>query len=632
MPGAKVPFEQGSEEYYAGSRIKYPNPFFDLANSYVPNNIKSLFKYCRGFYYSNGFIRNIITKLTEYPITDILFETDLDPETKRKYYDALRHHLKIKQLLIEIGLDYYTFGNAFVSANMRFKRYLKCTNEQCGELHPISNIEKHWKFKNFEFHGTCPTCLQENKPFRVEDEYIKNIESFNFIRWAPEQIDIDYDDTTGESIYYYRISNARKKKILSGNQKTVAKTPLLFIQALKEKKLIQLDISNLYHFKRPTLAEENMAWGKPAILPALKDLYYMQTLIRGNEAVAHEHIVPKKAIFPSANGPIDPFQSLNLGKWRGQMEEQLLKWKRDPNHIAIFPIPVGYQQMGGDAKLLLLTPELKFLEENVITNMGLPLDFIKGGATWTGSSISLRIVENHFLPYREMLEEFLNYFVMQKLADRLGFPMVKVKLKELKMTDDSETKQIMLNMRETQQVSHKTLLDKFGIDYNTERENLKQEQHDRLEAAKSESVTMAMAQGLAQEILARHETRAMHATQDEAHRLREEPFESSILAENQNLYMDSSKLIEMLSIQLGLAPPEQQEALFADLSKRAPVTASLVLERFLADQAPPPEAMEEEAPGPPMGPGAGAPNKANKKENQVKPANKTKGATRGNAT
>ena len=58
-------FERGNPEYTTG-RKKYPNPFFDLASWNLPKNIKTLFKYCRGFFYTNGFIRNIISKLTEY--------------------------------------------------------------------------------------------------------------------------------------------------------------------------------------------------------------------------------------------------------------------------------------------------------------------------------------------------------------------------------------------------------------------------------------------------------------------------------------------------------------------------------------------------------------------------------------
>jgi hypothetical protein len=628
MPGARVPYEVGSEEYYRGSRIKYPNPFFDLSSYFIPSNIKTLFKYCRGFYYTNGFIRNIITKLTEYPITDILIDSEVDQETKTKFLDTLRYHIKIKQLLIEIGLDYYTFGNCFISANLRFKRYLICNF--CKESFLIENIEKYWKFKNFEFHGTCPSCGVDNSPFKYEDKYIKNPKALKFIRWAPEQIDIEFDELTGESIYYYKLSGTKKKKILSGNKKIVARTPKIFLQALKEKKLIQLDKDNLYHFKRPTLAEENMGWGKPAILPAMKDLYYLQTLRRGNEAVAHEHIVPKKAIFPAANGPVDPFQSINLGKWRGQMEEQIAKWKRDPNHIGIFPFPIGYQQLGGDAKMLLLAPELKFLEENIITNMGLPVDFVKGGATWTGSSISLRIVENHFLPYREMLVDFINFFVVGRLHVLLDFPKLKVKLKELKMTDDSEAKQVLLNMRETNQVSHKTLLNRFGLDYREEMKNLRQEAQDQIEAAKSKSVSMALAQGIAQEVLARHEARAQYAMQDELHRIREKPFEKDILAENANLFVDSSKLIEMLAIQLSMIDPKEQERVYADLAKRAPITAALVLERFLADQVGVAAAEAEEKGQ--IGPGPGAPKKPNKKENQPKPkSNKIKGASTGDA-
>ena len=45
------------------------------------------------------------------------------------------------------------------------------------------------------------------------------------------------------------------------------------------------------------------------------------------------------------------------------MEEQVKKWRNDPNHIGIFPIPIGYQELGGNARALMLTPEMKFLED-----------------------------------------------------------------------------------------------------------------------------------------------------------------------------------------------------------------------------------------------------------------------------
>jgi len=63
---------------------KYPNPFFDLAKNYIPKNIKTLFSYCRTFFYTNAVLRNVISKLTEYPITEILVSKDVDNSVRDK--------------------------------------------------------------------------------------------------------------------------------------------------------------------------------------------------------------------------------------------------------------------------------------------------------------------------------------------------------------------------------------------------------------------------------------------------------------------------------------------------------------------------------------------------------------------
>ncbi|MBC8408594.1 MAG: hypothetical protein H8E12_07740 [Rhodobacteraceae bacterium] len=68
-----------------GSNVrKYPNPFFDLSKNFVPKNIKTLFSYCKTFFYTNAFLRNVITKLTEYPITEILIDSSETEFKKEK--------------------------------------------------------------------------------------------------------------------------------------------------------------------------------------------------------------------------------------------------------------------------------------------------------------------------------------------------------------------------------------------------------------------------------------------------------------------------------------------------------------------------------------------------------------------
>jgi len=285
----------------------YPNPFFDLANNYIPKNIKTLFKFCRSFFYTNGFLRNVITKLTEYPITDLLYSTTIDEATRDLYDQALHRKLKIKSLLIEIGLDYYTYGNAFVSTHIKSKRFIKYPD---GQMIPIDQATI--KVKNFEFYASKQGV--SDVKVEVVDEPIKSIDNFKLLRWAPENIDIDYSPITGDSIYYYTIPSKIKAGIAAGNIAILRDIPLVFLDSLRQKKRIILDENNLFHFKRPTLAEDDMGWGKPLILPALKDIYYLQTLKRGNEAISNEHIIPKKAIYPANTTTLDPYTQMNLGK------------------------------------------------------------------------------------------------------------------------------------------------------------------------------------------------------------------------------------------------------------------------------------------------------------------------------
>lgn len=554
--------------------IKYPNPFFDISANYIPKNIKVLFKYCRDFYHTNGFLSNVVNKLAEYPITDILYETSLEDKERRKYEEVLNDSLHIKSFLIETGLDYFTFGNVFISVTFTTKRFLKCGT--CGNTLPYEQVD--FKFQRYQFRGQCSNCKNTDAIFTIKDETIKSVKNIKIVRWAPENIDIVYNPITGSSTYLYRIPSKVKAAIIQGNRHVLRDTPEAFIIALQQNKDIELDPQNLYHFKMPSLAEEDMGWGKPSVLPALREIYYLQTLRKGNEAIANEHIVPKKIIFPSSQGTIDPFASMSMGNWRSQVEEQIKKWKTDPNHIGIFPIPMGYQQLGGDAKLLNVTQELKFIEESIINSLGIPLEFIKGGASWSGSSISLRIIENHFLTYRELLLDFLNYFLIPKVASYLGYKPTKIKFKKFKMSDDAEAKQLLIQLNGSGKVSDTTLLEEFGYNAAEETIKLKNDRTKSVDMALQEAAKQAEAQGQALVIGARYEAKAAKAKMDTTILLKMETFLNEIAQENAGMPDDPYKLIERYAVELYNSPEPYKSQSFGMLQMKAPITAAFVLE------------------------------------------------------
>ncbi len=563
----------------SNTRQKYPNPFFDLSKDYIPSTIKKLFKYCRSFFYKNEFINSVIYKLAEYPITDFIYENIEKQETKDSYRELFGHYLKLKSLLVEIGLDYMTFGNCFISANMDFSRYLKCS--YCGDTFPFDEVKKI-KLKQWRFHGTCK-CGKEGH-FVAEDKTIKHPNNLNFIRWAPENIDVLYDPLTGKSRYFYNLPKKTQDLIHKNERYTLEHTPLLFIKALKDKKKIELNKDNLYHFKRHTLAEEDMGWGKPMLLPALSLIWYMQTLRRGNEAIAVEHIIPMRAIYPAAQGTMDPYSGMNLGKWRSKIETQILNWRKDPNHIGIFPIPIGYQSLGGDARALMVTPELKFLEENIISSLGVPVEFVKGGASWTGSSISLRIVENHFLAYREQLIDFINYFVIPTVKKFLDYPAVTIKFKRFRMSDDSESKRIMLELATLDKISDSKLLDEFGHGAIEDLSVRATELISKKELMAKTTEAEAEVQQNVQILTARSQARAEWAYEDEKLKIDEEVFQEELTKEGMPEETQPSKQLHMMALKIFSLSETDQDKILKELLATRPVTFSLVQKRMRAIQ------------------------------------------------
>ena len=557
-------------------KIQYPNPWFDLSSAYMPKDIKTLFKYCRTFFYKNGFLNSVITKLSEYPITEILYDNKITPKVKDMYKYAFNHVIHLKSLLMQTGLDYFVYGNAFISVNMKFERYLLCPS--CGTEHAYDKVNFRWR--NYEFHGNCPKC-NSTVIFKIKDQYLNNPEFLKFVRWSPENIDLDYDDLSGTTTYYYKIPALTRKKIQTGNKKMLKTTPELFIKALKEKKKVELDPTNVYHFKRPTLAEDNMGWGKPIMLASLSDIWYMQTLKRGNEAIAAEHVVPFRALYPSSQGTIDPFTSMNMAQWKGKLQSSLEAWKQDPNHIAIFPIPIGSQNIGGDSKMLSVTPELKYLEESIINSLGIPVEFIKGGASWSGSSVSLRIVENHFINYRNLLEDFVNFFVIKKVHSFLKYPETTIHFKKLRMADDTESKRVTMELGESGKLSTPKVLDELGYDFEEEKESRKETAEFETEVQVSAAIAQAEAQGKAMEIQAKYQVRAERAMISEKAKMRELIFKDELSKENsKSEEVDVSIIIEKYAEEMMLMDPETQLKAVKKLQEKFPYTAAMVIQRI----------------------------------------------------
>jgi hypothetical protein len=477
---------------------RYPSPFFDIAQQYMPPTMKELFKWCYFYATTNSFVGPALNKIARYPVTDLVFETN-DTFVKSEYDNIFTFNFKIKSFLMETNLDMCTYGNAFVTIHYPFTRFIVCRSCQHKEMFKTAVVKIS---PDLKVSHVCKRC-NHNGESKIHDVTFRSKEKMRLVRLNPENMDIKYNDATADHVYLFSIPDKLKRMLTSGDKDIFETTPLVYIDAIKKRLKITLNKNNLFHLKRPTVAGKDFGWGIPLLSYVLKDLYYFYTVRRGQESVINEHITPLDIISPAANGTMDPYQHSNLGTFRKVMQEQINRHRKDPAYKAVMPFPVNHSRVGGDGKTMMLQGELDFMAKSIIGGMGIPQEFVYGGLTWSGSSVSLRTLENEFLHHRSQLLE-LCYWIKDRVRVYLSLPNISsMRFLDFKMADDVQRLSQIIGLEAAGKISTSTLMTELGYDFETEQAKRLSESNALQKVNEFMSMSSAITQGKNQEIQAR---------------------------------------------------------------------------------------------------------------------------------
>ena len=481
----------------------YPNPFFDIAQTYMPSTTKQLFRWCRYYAVTNPLIATVIHKMSAYPITEVIYETD-NPGLQTKWRDLFEDQWKIRSFVIESNLDRNTYGNSFISVSFPFIKMLKC--RQCSAEWPI---HRHpYKWRDFDFWITCKECNHQGKA-KVRDFYTKSPRGIRLVRWNPESIDIRFNEVTGEKSFFYRIPKSLRNDIIIGRAETIEKIPKVFVEALRHQKSVIIRSDHLFHSYRPSVSRSDAGWGTPMLMPVLKDVFYLQVLKKAQEAIFFGYITPMRIIYPAPQSGAggQPFQSVNLGKWRDRVADEIQEHRRDPNYMPLMPIPIGYQNIGGEGKALMLSNEIRVWSEHIVAGMGVPPELVFSGVSWSGSNVSLRMLENEFIGNREDNLALLR-FIQDSVASHLGWPKVGLRFKPFKMADDLQRAAFDFQLAQAKLLSKQTLLESRDYDYQQEIKRVKDELSQEAEITDITNKASAETQGKMSVIQAKYQVEA----------------------------------------------------------------------------------------------------------------------------
>lgn len=471
------------------SGVRYPSPFFDIGHTYLPPSQKALMRWCRYYYLVNPLINATITKMAEYPVTEIVID-ETNIKVKEKWEELLGQHLRYRAFQIETGLDYFTYGMCVVTVHFPFTKFLKCRS--CN--HEVKAAKTQYKWRSLEYIIECDKCGAV-APAIVRDWFDKDVRRIRLQRWNPEYVNVDPGFAGSDPIYTFELPLQIRNDLILGKKNVLDTIPDVFVEAMRRNKFIAFSPENVFVLKRPIISQKDEGWGMPLIFPVLKDTFYLQILRKAQEAIAQEHIVPLRILFPQAGGGTsDPYTTINLDTWKGRIEQEIAKWKYDNNYIPILPLPVGNETIGGDGKALGLYQEMDTWSKQIVAGMGVPQEFVFGGMQYSGSNVSMRMVENMFIGYRTDHENMLNNFVIRRIANFMGWKPIKAHMRRFKMADDLQRMTYYFQLNQAQKISDQTLLQESDQDPAVEQERKEAELSRQMEFQRKMQLAQANTQ------------------------------------------------------------------------------------------------------------------------------------------
>ena len=146
--------------------------------------------------------------------------------------------------------------------------------------------------------------------------------------------------------------------------------------------------------------------------------------------------------------------------------------------------------------------------EHIVAGMGVPQEFIFGGLQYSGTNVSMRMLENRFLDYRQSLLHLLRDFIIGRIARSMGWPSIPIEFRRFKMADDLQRLFFFQQLNQAGKVSDRTLLIEADLDPAVEHGYLDTELVKSLETQRRTQVGSAAVSGEAQLVQMRYQNKA----------------------------------------------------------------------------------------------------------------------------
>jgi len=447
------------------------------------NDIQKIYRLCE-YFYTFTIVGTAIDKLAEFPLSGI-YVVASKSETRQKINKLLRK-MEVHQKIKSSNINGLKLGISVVSVMSPSQKIITC--KSCGQAYQLSDLAENgipqYKYERGKFKYKCsnPDCDSFNvlRVFIATDKRNGKGDKLKISVRSPYQIVNVTNEITGEKQWYYQIPPTTKKLIQQKNHFILCTTPEMFLKAGISSKAMKILLDEKSTFVFET--NENYIHGMPIppMARALRTLIRREKFHKANSVIAEEMLVPLRMMFPidrsgGTQMPSTQSRVLSISSHSQKVRSEIEKWRKDKSYIPVLPIEVGSKDFWGNGKMLALEPLLDMTTKDLLAEIGIPIEFIYGGATWSRQNVSAIVLENTIANMATRSQQLLDH-VSEKLQEVIGADeKISIHIKTPRIVEGLAEMTFLKDAKDKREITEHTYFGKLGIDADAQKEMLPEE-------------------------------------------------------------------------------------------------------------------------------------------------------------
>lgn len=434
---------------YAQSQVTYTQPQFysplhTPQNWQIPAKRREIYQWCRYFAENEPKVAAALDFYSGFPLNG--FETQCNNSKIKRFYDNLNQKLNLDYWCKMISREYYMIGDVFP--------FLEISCEHCSG----TNVDKHGRL-----------CKHKGGTFS------------RLVVLNPDSIDVQANQFSEDPVITLLPDDDLKRIVWHKKPKALFdKLPAHIRQLILSNKPIPLDNNNVSHIKFNPYGYG--VYGTSLIRRLFKTLTYKDKLMTAQWIVAERLILPIRVVkVGDAERPAGPSDIADV-------QQQLAQTATDPNLTLVTHHAFDYDWIGSSGKVLTLGNEFDLINKEILQGLMLNEALLSGEMSGyqsaaIGAESLIQRMESWRLELARWIEERIykpvaqmRGFVDEVASEELGetvWQYPKLKWNDLNLRDDTQQKQLWMQLHDKQVLSTESLCEKFDLHYDQEVERIR---------------------------------------------------------------------------------------------------------------------------------------------------------------